>query len=90
MPTVRCSSCKSVAPPGAKYCPRCGEYVVAPEDSRKWSAPVPLSGLIFLCALFAVPPMVIVGYALGIGPMVVAGIVLGVILVLILILGMFF
>jgi hypothetical protein len=87
---VRCSGCGEVVPAGAKFCPRCGGFVAAPQDLGKMSAPVPPAGILFLCALFLAPPMIVVGYALGIKAMAAAGIVLAVILVLVLILGCFF
>jgi hypothetical protein len=90
MPKVRCPGCGEVAPAGAKFCPRCGEFVAAPQDLGKISAPVPPAGIAFLCALFLAGPMIVAGYALGIKAMAVAGIVMAVILVVVLILGCFF
>lgn len=90
MSKVRCSGCGETVPAGAKYCPRCGAFVAAPQDLGKMAAPVPPAGIAFLSALFLALPMIVVGYALGIKAMAIAGVALVVILVLVLILGCLF
>jgi hypothetical protein len=90
MPKIRCSGCGEIVPAGAKFCPRCGGFVSAPQDLGKMSAPVPPAGIAFLSALFLALPMMVVGYALGIKAMAIAGVALAIILVAVLILGCFF
>ena len=93
---ARCPACSTEIPPGAKFCPRCGEPApaaapaAAPADLGKLPAPLPVAGILFLVALVLGPAAVVAGIMTGHAVLLYAGIGLAIGVVIVLLLGLVF
>ena len=101
-----CPHCSEpIRPPGAKFCPRCGQPAPVPTgnpakpanppehssiDFGKMSAPLPPAGIAFLASLVLAPAAIVLGAVLGVKLLIYAGVSIGIVLVILLVLGHFF
>src|SRR4051794_34064003 len=92
MARERCKNCSKPVAAAARFCPRCGRGT-RPGDGHEVlpsSAPIPLSGILFIAAAVLGPSLIAAGVYTGTPALLYAGIAVAVCLIVLLVLGLFF